>query len=71
MMTHHKRDKNGSRRFYMLSYVQGNGDRDGRDFSSFYGTLHERDALMADRSGRRKQDHIRLFTFDRIRDVFR
>ncbi len=71
MMPHHKRHKNGPRRFDMLRYVEGNGNRDSRDFSSFYGTLDQRDALMADRSGRCKKNHIRLFLFDGFGDVFR
>lgn len=71
IVPHHKRHKNGARRFYMLGYVEGNRNRDSRDFSSFYGTLDQRDALMADRSGRSKKDHIRLFTFNGFGDIFR
>lgn len=71
MVPHHKRHKNCARRFYMLGYVEGNGNRDSRNLSSFNSTLDQRDALMADRSGRCEQDHIRIFTFDGFGDVLR
>ena len=69
MVSHHKRQKHRPRRLDLLRYIQGHRKRNGRDTSIFNGALHERDALMADRSGRREQHNIRLFRLDRPSNI--
>ncbi len=69
-MPHHKRQKHGARRLCVFGYVERDAQRDGRNSSFFHCALHERDALVANRSGGSEQRNVRLFRFDCLGDVF-
>ena len=64
VVSHHEWDEDRARRLDVFRYVRGDGDGDGRDASLFNGALHERDALMANRSSGRQQRHVRAFGDD-------
>jgi len=66
MTSHHERHKQCARRFDVFRHIERDRDRNCRYTSSFNGTLDQRDALMADRSGGGKQGDVRHFRFDRI-----
>ncbi len=70
MMSHHKRQKDCAGRFDVFGNVERDAQRYGRNSSFFNDALHERDALMADRSRRSKQHDVRFFRFDRIGNIF-
>ncbi len=64
MVSHHEGDEDGARRLDVFRNIKRDGDGDGRDSSVFNGALHERDALMANRSSGRQQRHVRAFGDD-------
>jgi len=70
VMTHHERDEHGARRLDVKRHVERDADGNCRDTSSFDGALHERDALVADRSSGREQHCVRAVGFDRPGDLF-
>lgn len=61
VMSHHERQEHGAWRLGVFGHVSRYGGRDGGDSSAFDGALHERDALMADGSGRRGKDDVGAF----------
>jgi len=69
-MTHHKRRQNGARRFDALDHIERRRNGDGRNSSFFDDALNQCAALVANRSGGRKQNHLRLFGFHRVGDCF-
>ncbi len=71
MVAHHEWNEDRTRRLEVFGHVQGHRDRNRRDFSAFDGALNQRDALMADRSGRGQQHHVGMLLLDGGGDVLR
>lgn len=71
MVPHHEREEDRSRRTGVLGHVPRHGGGDGGDASTFDGALDQRDALMADGSGRRGECDVGPFRRHCRRDVLR
>ncbi len=59
-MPHHEGEKNRPRGFDSLGHVTGDTGGDRWDSPPLYGALDQRDRLVADWSGRRQQNRVRL-----------
>ena len=70
VVTHHERDEHGARRLDVMRHVERDADGNCRDASLFDSALHERDALVADRSGGREQHRVSALCDDRPGDLF-